>query len=137
MTVNTETIELPVPVSSGQFVPVAYYDQHLDRIRVLTHDRSVTELRLEDGTFILHECNHQTTTDPEFVGFSIQGVRRLFAEVGLSIDGAYKLADVLDAIVKHRPGSTVATMARLVKTRLLPEANNYRLNMEEAVQQAV
>lgn len=105
--------DLPTDVGFGAFVPVAFYDKHMDCIRVLTHDRSVTEVRV-DGTFTLHRCNHRSAMDPKYVGFTLKGVRHIFDEVGLPHDGVLTLANIMDAIVKHSPGSSVAAVADLI-----------------------
>lgn len=97
-----ETVTLPTGTEFGKFVPIAYYDKHMDCIRVLTHDRSVTEHRL-DGFLTLCECNHRGEFDPEYVGFVLKGIRHLFAQVGMPLEGAYKLAEIIDRIVKHQP----------------------------------
>jgi hypothetical protein len=109
----SETTMLPEGIKFGQFVPVAYYDRHMDCIRVITHDRSVTEHRL-DGFFTIHECNNPGPFDPQYVGFTIKGVRHLFAEVGLPLDGVYKLADLINRLVRHSPGSTMSETLRLI-----------------------
>lgn len=106
------TISLPEGMSLGTFSPVAYYDKHMDCIRVLTHDRSVTEHRI-NGMLTLYECNHRGPFDPEYVGFTIKGIRHLFCEIGLPLDRVYKLADVMNKMVSHRPA---ATMAQFLKT---------------------
>ena len=97
----------------GTFHPIAYFDKRLDCIRVLTHDRSITEHRI-DGLFTVFECNHRGEFDPRFVGFSIKGVRSLLAEAGLPMEGVYRLADLIDGLVKHRPGSTMSTMLAVI-----------------------
>ena len=104
---------LPAGTAFGKFVPVAYYDKHLDCIRVLTHDRSVTEHRL-DGFFTLYECNYRQTLDPPYVGFTIKGVGHLFQQVGLPMDRVYKLAELINRLVQHRPGSTMAETLKLI-----------------------
>ena len=108
-----EKIELPKGVKVETFRPVAYYDTYMDCIRVLTHDRSVTEHRI-DETFTVCECNHRGPYDPEYVGFTIKGVRHLFKQIGIPLDGVYKLADLIDLLVKYRPGSTMSEMLRLI-----------------------
>jgi hypothetical protein len=113
--VNAEekTIKLPEGVLIATFSPVAYYDKHMDCIRVLTHDRSVTEHRI-DGVFTVYECNHRGPFDPEYVGFSIKGVRHLFSEIGLPLDRVYRLADLINRIVNHRPGSAMSELLRII-----------------------
>src|SRR5437762_10744804 len=78
---TVSTLRSILAAAIGKFVPTAYYDKHMDCIRVITHDRSVTEHRL-DGFFTICECNNRGPLDPEYVGFVIKGVRHLFAEVG-------------------------------------------------------
>lgn len=109
----TSNVTLPTGTVFGEFVPIAYYDKHMDCIRVLTQDRSVTEHRL-DGFFTLCECNDRGQFDPEYVGFVIKGVKHLFAEAGLPLDGVHKLAELIDKLVRHQPDSTMARMLRLI-----------------------
>jgi hypothetical protein len=113
--VNAEekTISLPEGVSIATFSPVAYYDKHMDCIRILTHDRSMTEHRI-DAVFTVYECNHRGSFDPEYVGFSIKGVRHLFSEMGLPLEGVYRLADLISRIVNHRPGSAMSELLRII-----------------------
>lgn len=113
MTANMQAISLPEGVGLADFVPVAYYDKHMDCIRVLTHDRSVTEHRI-DELFTVFECNYRGSFDPEYVGFAIKGVRSLFAEIGLPLDHVYRLADLIDRIVSHRPGSAMSELLRII-----------------------
>jgi|SRR5579884_4282453 len=108
-----DTVTLPPGTVFGKFVPIAYYDKHMDCIRVLTHDRSITEHRL-DGFLTPCECNHRSEFDPEYVGFVLKGVRHLFARVGLPLDGVYKLAEIIDRIIKHQPESAMARVLGLV-----------------------
>jgi hypothetical protein len=107
------SVTLPAGTAFGAFVPIAFYDKHMDCIRVVTHDRSVTEHRI-DGLITVLECNNRGEFDPLYVGFTIKGVRSLFAQVGLPLDGVYKLAELIDKIVRHQPGSTVGEMLKLV-----------------------
>lgn len=114
----TQTLQLPEGKSLGVFQPVAFYDKHMDCIRVYTHDRSVTELRVSE-VFTVFENNEisQGHFQPEYVGMCIKGVRKLFDEIGLDIHGVYRLVDVIDAIVKHAPGF-ISTQSRLVFSQM-------------------
>jgi hypothetical protein len=115
--VNTDTaqpIQLPEGITIASFAPVAYYDKHMDCIRVLTHDRSVTEHRI-DEVFTVFECNHRAGAfDPEYIGFSIKGVRHLFDDIGIPLDGVYRLADLIGKIVRHKPGSAMSELLRII-----------------------
>ena len=97
------TVTFPESVSFDTFRPIAYYDKHMDCIRVVTHDRSVTEHRINDF-FTIHECNHSGAFDPQYVGFTIKGVRHLFNEYGLPLDRVYRLAELIDRLVRAWPG---------------------------------
>ena len=107
------SVVLPDGVSLETFKPVAYYDPHMDFIRVMTRDASVTEIRI-DGLFTIHECNHRGPTDPLYVGFTIKGVRSLFKEIGLPLDGVHKLTEVIDKLVRHKPGSMMSEMLKII-----------------------
>jgi hypothetical protein len=109
----TIAIALPNGACLEEFRPVAFFDKHMDCIRVVTHDRSVTEHRINEF-YTLHEVNHPGPFDPQYVGFTIKGLRLLFAEIGLPLDRPYKLADVIDKIVKHRPGSVMSESLSLI-----------------------
>jgi hypothetical protein len=106
-------IALPEGSHLAQFRPVAYFDKHMDCIRVVTHDRSVTEHRI-DEFYTLHEVNNPGPFDPQYVGFTIKGVGRLFAEVKLPLDRSYRLAEIIDRIVKHKPGSVMSESLSLI-----------------------
>jgi hypothetical protein len=110
---NEKKITLPEGFTLAEFRPVAYYDKHMDCIRVVTHDRSVTEHRINEF-FTLHEPNHRLQLDPVYVGFTIKGIRSLFSDVGISLDRSYKLAEIIDRLVKHRPGSMMSETLRLI-----------------------
>lgn len=104
---------IPDGMQLGEFRPIAYFDKHMDCIRVVTHDRSITEHRINEH-FTVFEPNHKTSFDPQYVGFSIKGVRRLFKETGLSLESSYSLASLIDEIVKRRPGSLMAESLRII-----------------------
>ena len=110
-----QTITLPPEVKMGYFQPVAYFDKHMDCIRVITHDRSVTEHRINEF-YTLHEANAREQFDPQYVGFTIKGVRYLFNEVGIELDRVYKLAEIIDKLVKYKPGSTMSVTLDLLFT---------------------
>ncbi len=113
MTTTESAFVFPDGLKLGAFKPVAYYDKHMDCIRVMTHDRSVTEHRI-NRFFTVHECNHRGSHDPEYVGFTIKGVRHMFDKIGLPLDGVYKLAEVIDKLVRYQPGSTTSETLKLI-----------------------
>lgn len=84
------------------FKPCAYYDKHLDCIRVQVKDCSFTEFRL-NSRFTICQANHVKKV--EYVGFGIKGIRHFFEKVELprAKEGPYILAEIMDAIVKDDP----------------------------------
>jgi hypothetical protein len=110
---DTTTITLPEGFVLSEFRPVAYFDKHMDCIRVTTHDRSVTEHRINEF-YTIYENNNPGSFDPKYIGFTIKGIRALFNEIGIPLEGSYKLADVIDRLVKHRPGSIMSETLSLI-----------------------
>lgn len=92
-----------------KFRPIAYYDEHMDCIRVQLQDCSFTEQRLSKYWTILRE-NHGNNA---FVGFNIKGVRHLCVELDISTDGVIKLTRLIDAIVKAYPDSSAQKIQKL------------------------
>lgn len=88
----------------NNFQPFAYYDKHLDCIRVQILDCSITEERL-NRIFTLYHANHYE--NETIAGFSIKGIRHLFASLGIKLHGAMRIAELLDTIVKNYPDKTV------------------------------
>lgn len=96
-----ETILQGIP----DFEPVAYYDKHLDAIRVQTMDCSIWEDRL-DRILTVYHANHHQQADGlnDVVGFAIKGVRHLLREIGLDDrEQPLKLAAFLDKLFKLYP----------------------------------
>lgn len=83
-----------------RFKPFACYDKHLDCIRVQIFDCSFKEERKNQFITVLH-ANH--TSNGKLAGFNIKGVRYIFKRLGLSDTGVYKIADILDSLVKIYP----------------------------------
>jgi hypothetical protein len=107
VTVGTSGPLLPEGVVLRPFQPVAYYDGYMDCIRVQILDRSITEVRVDDS-LTLYRTNHPAPFDPQHVGFSIKGVKHLFRELGLPLDGVLRLTELIDALVKRMPGTVLS-----------------------------
>ena len=96
------------------FQPFAYYDKHLDCIRVQTHDCSITEKRI-NRIFTVLLPNHYEV-DSEFVGFNIKGIRHLFNQIGLQLEGVVTLTTVFEGIIKWFPEKTMLNVIRKLQT---------------------
>ena len=125
------TVALPEGVPIETFKPVAYYDKHMDFIRVMTHDRSVTEHRINEF-FTLHECNHRGATDPKFVGFTLKGVRKIFSEASIPLSGVHTLTEIIDQLVKYQPASTMAVTLKLMLEVTQPKTDDLVVDFQEA-----
>lgn len=88
----------------SHFVPFAYYDKHLDCIRVQIEDCSSKEVRKNKLITIL-SANHMDKD--RLVGFNIKGVRHLFERMGLDLSGVHSLVELIDGMVKLFPDAAV------------------------------
>ena len=101
--------QLVADVPDGEFRPFAYYDKHLDCIRVQLFDCSFIEKRLNRYLTVLY-ANHRDG-EPQ-AGFNIKGVRSLFERMGLSSIGVHRLTDVIDRMVKFYPDEAIERVKR-------------------------
>lgn len=83
-----------------EFRPFAYYDKHLDCIRVQVVDCSFKEERKNKFITVL-SANH--FDESKLAGFNIKGVRYIFKQLGLSDAKVYKMTDLIDKLVQFYP----------------------------------
>lgn len=110
---------------AGGFVPFAYYDKHLDCIRVQIKDCSFSENRM-NRIFTILEANHSDVQ--EFVGFNIKGVRMLFESIGLPKQGILTLTEIIDEIVKTYPDQA----GKLIKEKFGRQVKPLKVEMDIA-----
>jgi hypothetical protein len=125
-----QTIELPDVQIPEDFKPHAIFDVHLDCIRVLTRDTSVCEVRVDEFITMFRD-NSPLPSGSQYVGFSLKGINHLMNEVGLSEDHSYTLAEIVDAIVKHRPASTMAIVLDLYAGSLNDDVRQSSVNFSQ------
>src|SRR5688572_25199898 len=77
------------------FRPFVIFDEHLDCIRVVTRDCSMTETRVNELLTIL-EDNYPDRPEAKYVGFTIKGARHFCLDRGLKAEGPIRLAELLD-----------------------------------------
>ena len=94
------------------FRPLAYYDKHLDCIRIQVKDCSFTEERL-NRLFTLWYENH--VTSKKTVGFSIKGVKHLFVSLGLPESGPVYVAQIIDGILRLYPEKKMQEVIEVIK----------------------
>lgn len=92
----------------AEFKPFAYYDKHLDCIRVQIRDCSVLEER-KNRIFTVLRANHAKSGT--LVGFNIKGVRHLFEQLGLDRQTCYQVADLMNLIVRLYPEESTKRIA--------------------------
>lgn len=131
MEINEESMPVLGDLLSAmpEFTPFAYYDKHLDCIRVQIRDCSITEERV-NRIFTVLKPNH-CDIGPEYVGFNIKGIRHLFNQMKLPTEGVMRLTDIIDGIVQKFPESTVLGVIRSVVL-----ANDDYENLEVDFQEA-
>ncbi len=110
-----------------EFRPIAYYDKHLDCIRVQLKDCSFTEKRLNRYWTVLEE-NHGAIDS--LAGFNIKGIQYLAKKLGFPTTGVMKLTDLIDKIVIHYPDSS-ANIIEEGFTYILRQAN-LEVNFQQA-----
>lgn len=111
----------------GEFKPFAYFDKHMDCIRVLIQDVSVTEERLSKF-FTIAKPNNSPFSGYR-VGFTIKGVAHLFNRAGIPLSGVKSLVDILDEIVKELPHAAVKQVSEEFSSVL--RANKLEINFDE------
>ena len=99
----TSAAEFIKTCDASNFRPFAYYDKHLDCIRVQLLDCSIKEIRKNKFITVL-SANH--TEQSNSVGFNIKGVRHLFVKLNLPQKGVYMLTDIIDRLVRVIPDAS-------------------------------
>ena len=93
----------------GPFQPIAYYDEHLDLIRVVLRDCSVLETRVSPMFTVLYD-NAPQEGQSRCMGFVIKGARHLLNEWGMSGQGAYTVVSLLNKVLDSLPSKKLAQL---------------------------
>ncbi len=119
-------------IGADEFKPFAYYDKHLDCIRVRIQDCSVVEERLSRIFTILKAAHPIESGGDQLVGFNIKGIRHLFEQVGLPHEGVFKLVDIISEIVKVYPD----TFVKKVREEFIAVLEENEISVEVDIDQA-
>jgi hypothetical protein len=84
------------------FAPLAYYDKHMDCVRVELRDCSFTEERLNEHVTFL-EDNYPAPGRSAVAGIMFKGVKHLFTKAGLPLEGVIHVTTILNQFVKNYP----------------------------------
>lgn len=128
MTINQVLEGLPI------FEPIAYYDKHLDAIRVQTKDCSIWEERL-DPIMTVYHANHHLQPDGlnDIVGFCVKGVRHLLQKVGVErSEGPVEIAEFLDKLFKHFPSGSTKRVVEIYRGFNEPRINQVEVPPSQA-----
>lgn len=110
----------------NEFKPFAYYDKHLDAIRVRVINCRYKEYRF-DQIITVYQSTDAKNAD-EIVGFAIKGVSHLLDELSMGGMTAVKIAAFLDALVKLYPTESTKTVQEMAVAwrGQIPEMIEYR-----------
>lgn len=107
MTTKWNSIDSFMTDNLQPFNPFAYFDKHLDCIRVRIFDCSVTEVRLSRFFTVLRPNHGMHARTGKNVGFTIKGIAHIFNVLGIPLSGIRDLTEILDKIVKLYPDTAV------------------------------
>ena len=94
---NAEALVREALACQGEFRPCAWFDSPLDCIRIVVRDCSHSEIRINRFLTVL-EANY--SNEPEYIGFTLKGMRHLCKEHGIRLDTPVKLAQLFDVILR-------------------------------------
>lgn len=86
----------------GDFTPIAYYDKHMDCIRIELRDCSMTEIRIDSVLTLLRD-NHPSPDQQPVAGLMVKGVRLLFKQWDISLGGVLMITTILNRILEQMP----------------------------------
>jgi hypothetical protein len=84
------------------FKPVAYYDKHMDCIRIELRDCSITEIRVDQMLTLLRDNDPSPEQSP-LAGVMIKGVKHLFKKWGLPLEGVLLVTTIVDRLLQELP----------------------------------
>lgn len=84
------------------FRAFAFYDKHMDCIRIELRDCSMCERRLDEFVTVLYD-NYPEANQHDRAGLMIKGVKHLFKEVGLPVEGILRITLILDKLAQRYP----------------------------------
>ena len=115
----SNNLDKPVSISDllgdnpPRFRPVAYYDKHMDCIRIELRDCSITERRFNEHLTVLYD-NYPEVNQHDRAGLMIKGVKHLFKELKLPTGGVLRVTEVLDKLAEKYPHFVDQEVCRVV-----------------------
>src|SRR5471030_1931007 len=99
---HTTTLSELLGADIAAFKPLAYYDKHMDCIRIELRDCSMTEKRISKYLTILYD-NYPGPDQPDCAGLMIKGVKHSFKAWGLPMAGVVMVTSILNQVLKQLP----------------------------------
>jgi hypothetical protein len=87
----------------GQFKPIAYYDKHMDCIRIELRDCSFTEVRISPDLTVLRD-NYPDPSQDSHAGLMLKGAKHFFAKWEVPMDGVVMVTNILNQYLATLPG---------------------------------
>jgi len=125
-TTESITVSDILGVEPAKFRPVAYYDKHMDCIRIELRDCSITERRFDEFLTVLYD-NYPDVNEHDRAGLMIKGVKHLFKELNLPTEGILSVTEVLDKLAEKYPNVVDKEVCRVVADTELT------VNLDEAI----
>ena len=101
-------VDLLAAFPPSPFKQRAYYDKHLDCIRVVIRECSFCEHRMT-ATMTVLEDNYPEPGQQAFVGFVINGVEHLFESLQLPLEGVLPFIELFDKMAELHGEELTAT----------------------------
>ncbi len=114
----------------NEFQPFAYYDKHMDCIRVQIRDCSFYETRINQHVTELKPLS----AGDELMGFNIKGVRYMITEYLSDIvhpDMTISIAEFVNYMVKQIPDGTMNMFAQDIKP-MIEALTDVEIDLAEA-----
>jgi hypothetical protein len=87
-----------------KFNPIAYYEKHLDRIRIELRDCSMTEVRVNEMLTVLYDNYPDPSSNQDrYAGLMIKGVKHYFKQWEIPLEGVVFVTDILNRVLKDLP----------------------------------
>ena len=81
---------------------MAYYDKHMDCIRIELRDCSITEERINEVLTILRD-NYPGPGQNDRAGLMIKGVKHFFVQWGVRMEGVVLVTQILNQLLVQLP----------------------------------
>lgn len=115
-----------------EFRPFAYFDKHLDCVRVKFEDCSVTDVRKNTYITVLKPNRASNGTTGHNAGFTIKGIAHICDAAHIPLKAGLSLVALLDAVLKAFPDAA----SKGLMEEFLSKAKGMEINFDDSHQAA-